>query len=185
MPWWTVANLLTGLRGLLIPVMVWAILEQAWVAAFFVFWLAVVTDLLDGRVARRRREVSRLGGVLDHSVDALFVSAGLAALAARGAVPVLLAPLIALAFLQYAADSRVLAGRSLRTSFLGRNNGIAYYVLLGTPIVRETLGLGWPGPGLLQALGWLLVVTTLVSMSDRALMLLLNRKVRDSPGEER
>ena len=184
MAWWTVANLLTGIRGLLVPVVVWAIVEQAWAAAFLVFWLAVATDMLDGRVARRRQEVSRLGGILDHAVDALFVSGGLAALSAEGIVPTVLAPLVVLAFLQYALDSRVLAGRSLRTSFLGRNNGIAYYVLLGAPIVAETLGLNWPGPGLLQAVGWLLVVTTGVSMLDRAATLLLNRKVPDSPGEE-
>lgn len=181
---WTVANLLTGLRGLLVPVLVWAIQEQAWISAFLIFWLAVATDLLDGRVARRRQEVSQLGGVLDHAVDAVFVSAGLAALSAQGAVPIALAPLVVLAFLQYALDSRVLAGRFLRTSFLGRNNGIAYYVLLGTPIVEKTLGLNWPSANLVRAIGWLLVITTLVSMLDRAVTLIFNRKVPDSPGEE-
>jgi hypothetical protein len=43
-------------------------------------------------------------------------------------------------------------------------NGIGYYVVVAVPIVRDALGLGWPGPLVVQAFGWLLVATTLVSM---------------------
>jgi hypothetical protein len=35
------------------------------------------------------------------------------------------------------------------------------------PLVRDALALGWPGPRLVLALGWLLVATTVVSMLDR------------------
>jgi len=183
--WLTLANAITALRLPLAPLCAFAILEGGSVAAFFYFWAAVGSDLIDGRVARRRGEVTRLGGVLDHTSDAFFVAAGLAAQAALGIVPWPLAPLVVLAFVQYAADSRVLAGRILRTSQLGRLNGIAYYVLLGVPIVREAAGWGWPGDALVSGLGWLLVVSTLVSMGDRALTWRLTRRVRDSPGAGR
>jgi len=95
-------------------------------------------------------------------------------------VPAILPALVLLAFVQYALDSRVLAGRALRTSLVGRTNGIAYYVLLGVPVVRDALALGWPPAGLVVGLGWLLVASTLVSMTDRALALLLKRRSRDS-----
>ena len=61
------------------------------------------------------------------------------------------------------------AGRPLRASSLGRWNGIAYYVALGIPVVRDSLGLGWPSAWLVQGFGWVLVVSTLASMSERAL----------------
>jgi len=167
----TRANALTALRLLCGPLLVLALLERAALAAVLLFWLAVATDLLDGRVARRFGESSALGGFLDHVTDAAFVSLGLAALVLRGEAPWLLPVLVALAFLQYTLDSRVIDGAALRASALGRWNGIAYFVPVGTVVVRDALALAWPGRGLVLALGWLLVASTLLSMADRGLAL--------------
>jgi phosphatidylglycerophosphate synthase len=183
--WLTVANAITCTRFPLAPLCAWAILNRAATLAFVCFAVAVASDLLDGRVARRRGEVSRLGGLLDHTSDALFVAAGLAALAVLGVVPWLLAPLVVLAFAQYALDSKVLAGMRLRTSRLGRLNGIAYFVVLGTPLVRDLLGWRWPSAELVSLLGGLLVASTLLSMGDRALTWLLSRRAPGLPGGER
>jgi cardiolipin synthase len=167
----TRANALTGLRLGLAPLIVWAICAEAHALALACFTLAVLTDLADGRVARRFGETSVLGGFLDHATDAAFVASGLAALAFGGSVPALLPPLVVAAFAQYALDSRALAGRALRASALGRWNGIAYFALLGIPVVRDGLALGWPADALVRALGWALVATTLASMLDRSLPL--------------
>ena len=167
--WLTRANALTGLRLMGAPLLAHAVLAEQALLAFAVFWGAVVTDLLDGRVARRYGEVSPLGGLLDHATDAAFVTAGLGAVACTGEVPVLLPWLVALAFLQYTLDSRALAGQPLRASQLGRWNGIAYFVLLGVPVVRDALGIGWPDAVWVEGAGWALVASSLVSMGDRAL----------------
>jgi phosphatidylglycerophosphate synthase len=172
----TRANALTALRLLCGPLLVVALLEGAALAAATLFWLAVATDLLDGRVARRFGETSALGGFLDHVTDAAFVSLGLAALVLRGEAPALLPALVALAFLQYTLDSKVARGRALRASALGRWNGIAYFVPIGTVVVRDALGLAWPSAGLVRALGWLLAASTLLSMADRALALTRARR---------
>lgn len=174
--WLTRANALTGLRLALAAPLAGAIVAGEATLAAALFAVAVVTDLLDGRVARRFGESSALGGILDHGADALTVVCGLAALAWQGAVPAALPPLIALAFAQYALDSRALAGRRLRASALGRANGIAYFVLLGTPLVRDALGLSFPAPALVRGLGWALVATTCVSAADRAVAWLGGRR---------
>lgn len=166
--WATRANALTALRLLAAPLLALAILAGAPLLAALLFGLAVATDLFDGRVARRFGEVSPLGGLLDHATDAGFVALGLAALAWEGVVPALLPLLVALAFAQYTWDSRALSGRRLRPNRLGRANGIAYFALLGTPLVRDALGLPWPPPGIVRGLGWLLIASTLVSMVQRA-----------------
>jgi len=167
--WATPANGLSLLRLVLVPALAAAIVhERAW-AGGLLFALAVATDLADGPLARRRGEASPLGGLLDHAVDATLCVVGLAAWAWRGEVPVVLAPLVAAAFAQYVLDSRALAGRALRASALGRWNGIAYYVLVAVPLYRDALGLAWPARGAIAAAGWLLVLSTLVSMADRLL----------------
>jgi phosphatidylglycerophosphate synthase len=164
----TVANLLTALRLAVAPVAALAVLRSDAAIALALFAVAVSTDLLDGPLARRRGEVSALGGLLDHATDATFVSLGLLACAGRGLVPLALPLLVAAAFLQYTLDSRALRGRSLRPSSLGRWNGIAYFVMLGVPVVRDGVGLAWPPDGLVWALGAGLVLTTLASMTLRA-----------------
>jgi len=166
--WLTLANLLTLLRFAAAPLLAWAVWRGAALTAGALFWGAVASDLADGRIARHRGEASSLGGLLDHATDATCVSLGLFAFAAKGALNFLLPVLIALAFAQYVCDSRALKGWPLRTSWLGRWNGIAYFALLGTPVTRDLLGFTWPADPLVAALGWILVATTLASMADRA-----------------
>jgi phosphatidylglycerophosphate synthase len=163
--WTTRANGLTLLRLLSVPVFVHAVLHGHSALAAMLFALAIASDLADGWVARRYGEASPLGGLADHAADALFVTAGSAAFAWRALLPVWLPVAIAVAFTQYVLDSR--PGPRLRGSSLGRWNGIAYFVALGIPTVREALGLGWPTTPWVRAFGWLLCATTLLSIADR------------------
>ena len=172
--WCTRANALSLLRLACAAPLALAIIAQHAGIATALFWFAVATDLADGPVARRYGEASPLGGLLDHAIDATFCATGLAAHASAGVVPWPLPLLVVLAFAQYTLDSRSLAGRPLRASRLGRWNGIAYFVAVAVPIMRDTLGWSWPGPSLVWWLAAGLVATTLVSMGDRALALVLD-----------
>lgn len=128
--------------------------------------VAIATDVLDGVIARRRGTASAAGGLFDHATDCLFVTAGLAAGASRGDVPWVLPALVASAFAQYVADSYWLhRGQSLRTSRLGRWNGILYFA----PLVGDILiQLGWRSlRPVLALLAWALVGSTIVSMGER------------------
>jgi len=165
--WRTRANALTGFRVFAAPALVAAILSDSAWAALAVFALAVASDFADGIVARRYAEQSGLGRLIDHAADALFVTAGAATLAHARVLPALLPTLIAASFIQYALDAKLERAAGPRPSALGRWNGIAYYAIVAIPIVRDALGIGWPGPALVMALGWALVASTLLSMGDR------------------
>jgi CDP-diacylglycerol---glycerol-3-phosphate 3-phosphatidyltransferase len=165
--WLTWANGLSLLRLAAAPALAAVVCAQRPRVAAALFALAVASDFADGAVARRRGEATPLGGLLDHACDASFVATGLAALAWLGAIPWALPPLVALAFVQYALDSRSLRGLPLRASRLGRWNGLAYYVLLATPLVRDALRLSWPPRAVVRGMGLALVASTLVSMGDR------------------
>ena len=147
--------------------MAWAISIGAWRLAGGIFVLAVVSDILDGVVARRLDESSPLGGLLDHASDACFVTVALATLAFIGLAPAWLPLLVAASFIQYVLDSKALAGRQLRASMIGRNNGVAYFVAVGIPVIGNALDLDWPPVEWVLGFGWLLVATTVVSMLDR------------------
>ncbi len=169
--WFTWANLLTAVRLVLIPPTCWLILEAHWLWAALLFTAAATSDYFDGRVARRLNQTSPAGGLFDHATDALYVTSGCWALAEAGFINPYLPWLIAAAFVQYMLDSRALAGHKLRMSTLGRYNGIAYFVVIGTGIGLNLLGLELLLPVLYWG-AWLLVATSLASMLDRAVTLI-------------
>jgi phosphatidylglycerophosphate synthase len=173
--WKTWANLLTTIRLLLLIPTVVAILIQSWLIASILFALAVITDVYDGKLARKLNQTSPFGGLFDHATDALYVTLCCWALAETGLINPLLNWLIPLAFVQYMLDSKALAGVALRMSVIGKSNGVAYYGIVGTVVGSQLLGWQFLQTPILLA-SWLLVVTTVLSMLDRAVSLLRHRK---------
>jgi len=167
--WFTWANLLTVVRLASIGPCAAAVIAERWVWAGTLFALAVASDLFDGPIARRFAQASSLGGLLDHATDALFVMVLLGALAFQNYVPWVLPCLVSAAFVQYMLDSQALAGRKLQASWLGRGNGIAYFVVVGIPLIRNALELTWPADVWIERLAWLLICTSIISMFDRAI----------------
>jgi cardiolipin synthase (CMP-forming) len=72
----TVPNILTLLRLLLIPFFLRASFRGMYTIAFVLFVTAAATDILDGFIARRLNQRSRLGALLDPAVDKMMMIAG-------------------------------------------------------------------------------------------------------------
>lgn len=83
----TVPNLLTLVRLILIPVFLVFVLvgEYAWALGTVV--VSSLTDFLDGFVARRFGQVSRVGQLLDPAADRLFILSTLVGIALAQIVP--------------------------------------------------------------------------------------------------
>ena len=88
------ANWLTLLRILLIPVFVSLLVYRQRGPALAVFLAAAVTDLLDGYVARRRGSQSRLGAFLDPLADKLLLMASFVTLTWLKALPFWIAAVV-------------------------------------------------------------------------------------------
>ncbi len=76
----TIPNILTLLRLFLIPVFVVIFyLPYSWspFVAAMIFWLAAVTDFLDGMLARKLGQTSRFGAFLDPVADKVMVATAL------------------------------------------------------------------------------------------------------------
>lgn len=83
-------NLLSISRILLVPLLVVVLLtqEEGWeYVGLGLFLLASATDALDGFLARRRREVTRLGKLLDPTADKILISAAFVSLVELGLAP--------------------------------------------------------------------------------------------------
>ncbi|MGF0116843.1 CDP-alcohol phosphatidyltransferase family protein [Promicromonospora sp. Marseille-Q5078] len=83
----TIPNLVSLLRLALVPVFAVLIVVGADVWALGVLAFSGFTDWLDGVLARRLHQVTRLGQMLDPAADRLFIFVTLAGLAWRDLIP--------------------------------------------------------------------------------------------------
>ncbi|GAA4922122.1 CDP-diacylglycerol--glycerol-3-phosphate 3-phosphatidyltransferase [Nesterenkonia rhizosphaerae] len=100
-PLWNIANILTMVRIALVPVFIWFLLldtagtEEAFAAengpwrwaAAGVFAAAMITDKIDGDLARARNLVTDFGKIADPIADKLLIGAGLVMLSLLGELP--------------------------------------------------------------------------------------------------
>ena len=84
----TVPNVLSVVRLLGVPLFLWLVLVReadGW--AVVVLAVSGVTDYLDGKLARRWHQVSRLGQLLDPLADRLYILSTIVALTLREIIP--------------------------------------------------------------------------------------------------
>lgn len=80
------ANLLTLLRIVCIPIFITLFALEYYLPALITFGIAGLTDLVDGTVARLRKENSKLGAVLDPIADKGLMLATFISLAVKGVI---------------------------------------------------------------------------------------------------
>jgi CDP-diacylglycerol--glycerol-3-phosphate 3-phosphatidyltransferase len=155
-----VANGLTVLRLLLVPVFLYLLLAQVglgWrLAACLVFVLAAVTDQIDGHLARRHHLVTDFGRMADPLADKALVGAALIGLSVLDELPwwvtvVVLVREIAVSVLRFV----VIRHRVIAATKVGKVKTMAQLValtlwLLPLPVLLADLGfsalLAWVEP---------------------------------------
>ena len=85
---WTVPNVLTMVRLLLIPLYWWVMMGQGNERlALVIFVVASLTDLLDGYIARRFNQITDFGKLFDPLADKVMVRSVLLSLCLKGILP--------------------------------------------------------------------------------------------------
>jgi cardiolipin synthase (CMP-forming) len=83
----TLPNALSLARLLGVPLFLWLVLNEHDAAAVALLMVSGFTDWLDGKIARRWGQMSRLGQLLDPAADRLYILATLIGLTIRDIVP--------------------------------------------------------------------------------------------------
>ena len=141
---WNLPNALTVLRIFLVPLLVVVLLTRFEWHLYFgaaIYGLAVLTDFLDGFLARRRNQVTRLGVLLDPLADKLLNAAAFLSLVELGLVPAWVVMIILARELAVTGLRNVAAGRGILigASGLGKGKMVAQVtaillVLLSRPL---------------------------------------------------
>lgn len=163
---WNIANYLTGVRLLLVPVFGWLLLAEdgqspglRW-AAFGVFAVAMFTDRIDGDLARSRGLVTDVGKVIDPIADKTLVSMALIGLSMIGDIPWWITAVVLL------REWGVTAVRFwvIRHGVMAAGRGGKVKTLLQTLAIGFFLWPRWtlPYPAAWDALAWALLIAALV-----------------------
>jgi cardiolipin synthase len=104
----TVPNFLTLLRLLAVPVFIIASFRGHYTLAFVLFVGAAVTDILDGMIARRFNQRSRLGALFDPAADKTMMVSGYLYYTLRDGLPVVTIP-VWLTFTVFIRDFLILS----------------------------------------------------------------------------
>lgn len=180
----TLANQLTLLRIALVPGLVILVVYGHFEWALVVFFVAGVSDGLDGLAARVRGEQTALGSMLDPLADKLLVIALLLALAMPN--PEVTVPIPAwLAIASISRDALILLAslvfhlalgtRTFAASFLGKATTVAHLGLILWILWRNAVGSDHP------LTPYLLVVTAgLVAASGGHYLLMGHRMVTEA-----
>ena len=158
-------NALTVLRILAVPVIVVALLGETPdgdVIAAAVFALAAITDGLDGYIARRRRDITTFGKLMDPLADKLLVVAALVSLVsldrlAAWVAMVIIAREIAVTGLRGLAAEQ---GVVIAASWLGKVKTALQVAAIFALITFD------PSPAWVDGLLYAAVVMTVVSGAD-------------------
>lgn len=162
----TIPNVLSVLRLIGVPVFLWLVLvRESDGLAFIVLAVSAFTDYLDGYIARRWHQISRVGQLLDPFVDRLYVLTLVAALALRDFIPWWLAGVLVArdVFMFFVAlRLRQRTGAVLAVHFLGKS--ATFCLMIGLPVLLlgggdDTLSLlarvfGWAFTGWGVGLYW-------------------------------
>ncbi|WP_281886995.1 CDP-alcohol phosphatidyltransferase family protein [Agromyces rhizosphaerae] len=155
---WTIPNVLSMLRLALVPVFLALIIAGMDIAALVVLVVASLSDLLDGYLARRLGQVTRLGQLLDPAADRLYIFAALLGLAFRDLVPWWIVAVIIARDVGIVVLGIVLANHGygpLPVHMLGK---VATFALFfGLPVIL--LGVAFPAVNAVAApVGWAITV---------------------------
>lgn len=145
---WTTANFLTFFRIALVCPFLYFILQGRFGVALAVFFLASLTDFVDGYVARRFKQQSRLGRFLDPFADKLLTTAAFVVMAVPRSqfpsIPIWLAAGVVgrdLFIVAGALAVYLLTGfRDFKPTFLGKVNTLFELGLIVWFLVFHTTG---------------------------------------------
>lgn len=139
----SVPNILSALRLLMVPVFLVLLLNGEFVWSLIILAFASATDWLDGQIARRFNQITRLGQMLDPAADRLFIFATLIGLTINGNIPLWLAVIVVSRDLMLLAVYPVLANHGygpLPVHFLGKAGTFALLYALPLLLMADV----WP-----------------------------------------
>ncbi len=159
------ANTITATRIALAPVLILLLKGEDYLHALVVFLIAGISDTLDGLVAKRFNQITRLGAILDPAADKILLVSAYVMLTYLGQIPFWL--MLSVAFRDllivggYLLYTSLVRSVQMRPSLLSKLNTFMQIALV-VAILAQQAGL-MPLASLVQGLIYVVFATTVSS----------------------
>lgn len=125
-----VPNILTVIRFIFIPSIIVSLIYDNYVLALILFTLSSLTDILDGKIARKYNAISDFGKLMDPLADKLTQLSVLLTLAVKNVIPFWIVVILVLKETVMIAGASFLYGKSLVVSskWYGKLTTVLIYI---------------------------------------------------------
>ena len=127
-----IPNILTIIRFLLIPILIFSAIEHDYVSTIIVLTISGLTDILDGYIARKYNLISDLGKLLDPLADKATQLALLATLTILKFIPVWIVIIVVIKEFLMISGASFLYGKELVVSskWYGKLATVLFYIAI-------------------------------------------------------
>ena len=127
-----IPNIFTIFRFILIPFIVLNLVYDSYIAAFIIFTISGLTDILDGFIARKFNFITNFGKLIDHLADKCTQIITLGTLAIKDIIPMWIIIIVVLKEFIIVAGASLLYGKELVVSsrWYGKLATVLFYIAI-------------------------------------------------------
>ena len=161
-----IPNILTIIRFILIPVILYFIFVENYILAFVFFTLSGVTDILDGAIARKFNLISTFGKLMDPLADKLTQISVLATLVFKDIIPFWILVIVILKELIMIIGASFLYGKDVvvYSKWFGKLATVLFYIAIVSSLIAKQFNLEGFWQDLDFALYTFALISTLLSL---------------------
>lgn len=127
-----IPNMLTIIRFLMIPIILYAVVIGDYLAAFILFTISGITDIADGFIARKFNLISNFGKLMDPLADKLTLISMLAILVIQNIIPVWILVVVVLKEIIMVCGASFLYGKDVvvYSRWYGKLATVLFYIAI-------------------------------------------------------
>lgn len=134
-----VPNILTIIRFLMIPIILYSVFNGEYLIAFILFTISGITDIADGFIARKFNLVSNFGKLMDPLADKLTQVSMLAILALQNIIPAWILAIVVLKEITMVSGASFLYGKDVvvYSRWYGKLATVLFYIAIVSSLLLE------------------------------------------------
>lgn len=138
-----IPNILTILRFLFIPIILYFIFTGNYILGFIFFTISGITDILDGFIARKYNLISNFGKLMDPLADKLTQISVLASLVIVEIIPIWILVIVVLKELIMVIGASFLYGKDVvvYSKWYGKLATVLFYLAIVISLITKQLGI--------------------------------------------
>lgn len=141
-----IPNILTFLRIILSPLLVFFIFQDKYLSAILIFIIICFSDLFDGIIARKFKTNTKFGAFLDVVADLIYIVTTIITLIIKDLIPSYFIFVVIIKFIEFAVTSSILKKKKPNKKIwifdnLGKCFAIITFLLPGIILISKLLSL--------------------------------------------